>query len=168
MRPQLNGREPRRPLLCAGFQFGRSIIARLDGSLGIELPGFERVCKVSGRSALSSEKTKLLGSEIDAVITMGFEADPDCGIVLPVRLNVHDTHRTNPAVAAKDDAVRKLFTRFGVPLLTVIPEGNGDQFDCAALELEPTISADQKRADDWADALAPFRGAAICYSGRSF
>jgi hypothetical protein len=146
----------------------REAVEKLSPTYRIDCQHQVPVSHVLGhRSGLSPEETKLLGSEIDAVITMGFDADPDCGIVLPVKLDVHETHRTNAAVAAKDDAVRRLFARFDVPLLTVVPDGVGYQFDCPALELEP-INADQRGADDWADALAPFLGAAIRYSGRSF
>jgi hypothetical protein len=117
---------------------------------------------------LTLEDKKLLSSEIDAVITQSYEADPDGAVILPIRLDVHDAHRTNASVQQRDMAIKSLCERQGVPLL--VAESNdaeGYEFKCETLRL-PTGTAPTLDAQDWAGALAPFLGAAIRYAGRSF
>lgn len=120
------------------------------------------------KSDLSPDEKRLLGHEIDVVITQSIEADQDCAVILPVKLDIHDSHQDNSDVSQRDDAVKLLCKKYGVPLLTVT--GNPDKiftFDCPQLNL-PETNAEGQSPDSWAGALAPFLGAAIRYAGRGF
>jgi hypothetical protein len=120
------------------------------------------------KDSLRYDEKKLLGSEVDAVITLSYDADPDGAVILPIRLDLHDSHRTNPAVQQKDMAIKALCARYDIPLLVVEPNGTeGYDFKCEKLKL-PSGQAPNLDAQEWAGALAPFLGAAIRYAGRSF
>jgi hypothetical protein len=117
---------------------------------------------------LLAEARKLLSCEIDGVITQSVEADPDGAVILPVQLDLHETHRTNSMVQQKDRAIKALCERYQIPLLTVEPnQTEGYEFKCERLRL-PSAMAVRFEAQDWAGALAPFLGAALRYAGRGF
>ncbi|MBX3438016.1 MAG: hypothetical protein KF861_11040 [Planctomycetaceae bacterium] len=117
---------------------------------------------------LTPDEIRLLGTEVDAVITQSYDADPDGAVILPIRLDLHDAHRTNSTVQQKDKAIQLLCSRHEVPLLVVEPnDTDGYEFKCEKLKL-PNGQATNLDSQEWAGALAPFLGAAIRYAGRSF
>ena len=147
----------------------REAVTTLSPSYRIEIHHQVPLSFVLGyKDDLAPEQKKLFGSEIDAVITQSYEADADCAVILPVKLDIHDGHRNNPSVQQKDMAIKALCERYEVPLLVVeSPDGVVYEFKCDKLRL-PTGMAHNLDAQEWAGALAPFLGAAIRYAGRSF
>lgn len=119
------------------------------------------------RSDITAAEQKLLSKEIDAVITFNYEADADCSVVLPVKLDIHDSHREIKAM--QDKQIEQLCQKYRVPLLVVRPgkESEVFTFDCPILDL-PTGSSRGPNPDSWANALAPMLGAAVKYSGKRF
>ncbi|WP_156040179.1 hypothetical protein [Alicyclobacillus macrosporangiidus] len=147
----------------------RESIQVLSPSYRIEVHHQVPVSWVLGyKPDLSPEERRLLGHEIDAVITQSFEADPDCAVILPVKLDIYDSHREDGEVAEKDQAVRNLCSRYQVPLLTISPGGSGGfEFDCPVLGL-PKGYAENQEPNEWAAALSPFLGRAIQWANRGF
>ncbi|MBI4498273.1 MAG: hypothetical protein HY689_10275 [Chloroflexi bacterium] len=147
----------------------REAVQILSPSYRIECHHQVPLSRVIGyKSGLSAEEQRLLGTEIDAVITQSFDADPEGAVILPVKLDLHDSHRQNPTVMARDERIRELCHRYEVPLLTVgIAEDGAYEFDCPVLSL-PKGTADGQVPNAWAAVLAPLLGAAIRYAGRSF
>lgn len=116
---------------------------------------------------LCFEEKKLLGSEIDTVIIQSFEADPDGTVVLPIKLDLHDSHQEVEQVIMRDNAIRTICEKYGVPLLTITAgENQTYHFNCPILGRG--TEANEQSADAWARALAPFLGSAIKYAGRGF
>ena len=95
---------------------------------------------------LTADERKLLNFEIDAVIIQSIEADPDGGVILPVKLDIHDSHRQNEQVRTKDEQVRSLCDRFEIPLMTVSLDAQNCvlKLECSTLGL-PDGTAEQKR-----------------------
>ncbi len=148
----------------------RDAVKTLSPSYRIEIHHQVPLSYVLGyKDGLSPDEARILGAEIDAVITQSFEADPDGAVVLPVKIDLFDSHRADAGVIEKDQAVRALCKRFHVPLLGISPGDDPDSysFDCEILGLPHGIAIGHD-AQQWAGALAPFLGAAIRYAGRSF
>jgi hypothetical protein len=147
----------------------RESIQTLSPSYRIEVHHQVPVSWVIGyKTDLTPEERRLLGNEIDAVITQSFEADPDCAVILPIKLDIYDSHRTDTDIAEKDEAIRRLCARYQVPLLTIRPSnGEGFEFDCPVLGLPPGY-AETADPSSWAAALSPFLGRAIQWAGRGF
>jgi hypothetical protein len=147
----------------------REAVETLSPSYRIEIHHQVPLSYVLGyKDDLSPEEKKLLGSEVDAVITQSYDADPDGAVILPIRLDLHDAHRTKPTVQLRDKAIKALCARYELPLLVVEPNSTeGYDFKCEKLKL-PNGQAPNLDAQEWAGALAPFLGAAIRYAGRSF
>jgi hypothetical protein len=102
------------------------------------------------RPDLTPDEKRLLGSDIDAVITPRFDVDPDGTVVLPVKLDLHDSHNHGP-VADRDRRIRDLFARTEAPLLVVTPADKGCRFECNLLGEAITVNRPDPAA--WADAL---------------
>ncbi len=148
----------------------RDAVTALSPSFRIEVHHQVPLKYVLGyKDGLTPDEQRLLGQEIDAVIIQSFEADPDGAVILPIRIDVHDSHRATQIAIDKDTAIRKLCERFCVPLLTIAPtESQGSYlFQCDILGL-PVGQAVGLDAQQWAGALAPFLGAAIRHAGRGF
>lgn len=112
---------------------------------------------------LTREELDLIrrGGEIDAVITHTYNEDPDYTVVLPIKLDIHNSHFINKDTMRKDLEIKKLFEKYNVPLLIIKPgEGNSTVFICSVLYL-PTQIAFSKDPKSWGKALAPFLGSAI-------
>jgi hypothetical protein len=117
------------------------------------------------RPDLSPDEKRLLGSDIDAVVTARFDIDPDGTVVLPVKLDLHASH-TQGAVAERDRRIRDLFARSGVPLLVVTPaEDRGCRFESELLNAPVTV--DRPDPEVWADALTPVLARALRQAQRA-
>jgi hypothetical protein len=147
----------------------RDAVKQLSPSYRIECHHQVPVSAVLGyKPDLAQEEKRLLGVEIDSVITQSFDADPEGAVILPIKLDVHDAHRADAKTMARDKAIDDLCHRYQVPLMVVRPDGNGGYtFECPALGL-PDGAADDLSAESWAHATAPVLGAALEYAGRSF
>jgi hypothetical protein len=112
---------------------------------------------------LSSEEKRLLGCDIDAVITQRLDVDPDATVLLAVKLDLHDSHG-QPAVADRDSRIRALFDRLAAPLVVVTPAEKGCRFECNLTEGPVVV----ERPDPvlWADALTPMLTRALRHARR--
>ncbi len=147
----------------------RDAVQQLSPSYRIECHHQVPVSAVLGyKPDLAEDEKRLLGVEIDSVITQSFDADPEGAVILPIKLDVHDAHREDTKTMDRDQAIDDLCRRYQVPLMVVRPDADGGYaFECPALGL-PDGAADDLGAESWAHAMAPFLGAALEYAGRSF
>lgn len=121
-----------------------------------------RVTGVVSRDILNREEENCIrNGEIDAVITRTYQDDPDYKVILPIKIDVHNTHRENWDTMKKDKNIKNTFERLGIPLLVITPGKNDTvQFDCPQLGLPIQLASRQDR-NSWAKALAPFLGSAL-------
>jgi hypothetical protein len=147
----------------------RDAVKQLSPSYRIECHHQVPVSAVLGfKPDLAQDEKRLLGVEIDSVITQSFEADPEGAVILPIKLDVHDAHRADAKTMERDKAIDDLCHRYAVPLMVVRPSGDGGYaFECPALGL-PNGTAPDLGPESWAHAMAPFLGAALEYAARSF
>jgi hypothetical protein len=114
-------------------------------------------------SDLTPDEKRLLGCDIDAVVTPNFASDPDATVVLPVKIDLHESHSL-AQVAERDRRIRDLFARNQVPLLVVTPAEKGCHLECGLLGTDVTVA----RLDpaSWADALVAFVAKALRHANR--
>jgi hypothetical protein len=119
------------------------------------------------RTDLSPQEKGLLRCEIDAVIIRKYEIDPDCTVILPVKIDIHNSHTTDPMIVQRDRDVRQLCGRRSVPLLTITSsEGGGFEFSSPVLGLLTTI-AGKPKSQLWASTLKPFIDNAFRFPSQS-
>src|SRR6266542_6836648 len=93
----------------------REAVTTLSPSYRIEIHHQIPLTYVLGyKDDLTPDEKKLLSSEIDAVITQSFESDPDGAVILPVKLDLHDSHRDDTKIKARDEGIRKLCGKYKV------------------------------------------------------
>jgi len=114
------------------------------------------------KGLLDAEKS-LLWKEIDCVVTL--RLDPEATVILPIKADIHNSHRNDPEKMERDKRVRALCDRFSVPLLTI---GCGDSehsyvFKCRRLFPEPVLCQGLD-VGSWAKALDPFLRSGLEYA----
>jgi hypothetical protein len=118
-------------------------------------------------SEFSPDDQKLFRHEIDAVVMQSFTLDQYGTVILPIKLDLHESHRNNPKVVRRDQSIRELCDRFDVPLLTIRPAGGPDcyEFSCPVLS-QDTLVVEGMTVPAWSGALEQFLYIALQWLGR--
>lgn len=110
-----------------------------------------------------------LSLDLDAIISLNQGKDSRLGTLLAVKIDIHDTHRTDAKVQSRDLRVRELCDRYNVPLLTItvdpqIPERY--VFSCPKILKDPvTVPWDVR---EWTSALSVLLERTFHISGRPY
>ncbi len=149
-------------------QFLRAAVLDLAPRYGVECHHQVALNWIVRPSAeLTPEERRLFRHEIDAVVMQSFELDQYGTVVLPIKLDLHGSHRTDARVARRDQAIRELCERFGVPLLTIRPGSAPDcyEFSCPVLSQE-VLEVQGMTVPGWSEALEQFLYVALQWLGR--
>lgn len=105
---------------------------------------------------------------LDIVITIDYETDPDGSVLLPVKIDLHNSHTDDLFTIGKDRLMQKYAEQIEMPLMSVHC-GNGPEeyvFECPVLGVGP-VTVRGRDKEDWARALVPFVREALRYIGRT-
>lgn len=105
---------------------------------------------------------------LDVVITIDYKTDPDGIVLLPVKIDLHNSHTDDPYTMDKDRLMQEYAERICMPLLTVHMGEKPEEylFECSTLQVLP-VTVYGRDKEEWAHATLPFVREAMRYIGRT-
>ena|SRR5918992_2462042 len=143
----------------------REAVLNLKSTLGVECHHQVPLGYVLGHKPdLTLEEKRILTAAMDAVVVQSLNTDPNSTVILPISLNIHPTHRTDPKTMKRDSEGLALCEKYRVPLLVIESDGNDIyHFECSQLNLSNSLAAGLV-PESWSKALVPFVIAAMQYA----
>lgn len=104
---------------------------------------------------------------LDVVVTIGYRSDPDGIVLLPIKIDLHNSHQDDPYTVDKDRQMQSYAEQIHMPLMTVHAGERPEEylFECTTLDVPP-VRVYGRDKEEWARALTPFVREAMRYIGR--
>jgi hypothetical protein len=142
--------------LVHGFpeQVLREAVLNLKFTLGVECHHQVPLGYVLGyKSDLTLEEKRILNAAVDAVVVQSLDTDPNGTVILPISLNIHPTHHTDPKTMKRDSEGLAICEKYRVPLLVIESNGNDTyRFECSQLKMSDGVAAGLV-PETWSNAL---------------